>query len=64
MLIPNANAHTPAWNIPTYAYIVAAPNPIGVGQTVHIYMWLDAVYGAAGGTTALLEPTLPQPAQH
>ena len=52
MLIPNANAHTPGWNIPTYAYISAAPNPIGVGQTTHIYMWLDAVYGAAGGATA------------
>ena len=21
-LIPNANAHTPGWNIPTYAYLV------------------------------------------
>ncbi|HUK85596.1 MAG TPA: hypothetical protein VLU95_07025, partial [Candidatus Acidoferrum sp.] len=56
-LIPNASAHGPGqggtpWNIPTYAYIVAAPNPIGVGQTVHIYMWLDTVYGAAGGTVA------------
>ncbi|MGA2680990.1 MAG: hypothetical protein ABSF44_04230 [Candidatus Bathyarchaeia archaeon] len=52
MLIPNASAHTPAWSIPTYAYIVAAPSPIGVGQSAHIYMWLDCVYGAAGGTTA------------
>ena len=33
ILIPNVNAHTPAWSIPTYAYIWAAPNPIGVGQT-------------------------------
>ena len=52
MLMPNANAHTPAYNIPTYAYIVAAPDPIGVGQTAHVYMWLDCVYGAAGGTVA------------
>ena len=51
-LMPNTNAHTPAWNIPTHAFIVAAPDPIGVGQTAHVYMWLDAVYGAAGGTTA------------
>ena len=50
-LLPNATAHTPTWNIPTYAYIIAAPDPIGVGQTAHIYMWLDAVYGAAGGST-------------
>jgi hypothetical protein len=49
--LPAANAHTPAWNIPTYAYIIAVPDPVGVGQPVHIYMWLDPVYGAAGGTT-------------
>jgi hypothetical protein len=57
MLMPNATAHNTAtdkstWQIPTYAYIVAAPNPIGVEQTAHIYMWLDSVYGAAGGTVA------------
>ena len=45
---------SPGWNIPTYAYISAAPDPIGVGQTTHIYMWLDAVYGAAGGATAAI----------
>ncbi len=49
-LIPNASAHTPPWNIPTYAYISAAPSTLGVGQTTLIYMWLDPVYGAAGGT--------------
>ena len=57
MLMPNATAHNTAtdkstWQIPTYAYIVAAPDPIGVEQTAHIYMWLDSVYGAAGGTVA------------
>ncbi|MGA2682429.1 MAG: PQQ-binding-like beta-propeller repeat protein [Candidatus Bathyarchaeia archaeon] len=52
ILMPSAYAHSPAWNIPTYAYIVASPNPIGVGQTIQVYMWLDEVYGAAGGTTA------------
>lgn len=35
------NAHTPAWTIVSYAYMVAAPNPIGVGQTVAIDMWID-----------------------
>jgi hypothetical protein len=54
MLIPNANAHTPAWSIPTYAYISAEPSIIGVGQTITIYLWLDPVYGAAGGTSAVL----------
>ena len=50
-LIPNANAHTPSWNIPTYAYIIAEPNPIGAGQTAHVYMWLDSVFGSAGFAT-------------
>jgi hypothetical protein len=54
MLVPNTDAHTPGWNIPTYAYISSAPNPIGVGQETHIYMWLDAVYGVAGGATAAI----------
>jgi outer membrane protein assembly factor BamB len=44
MLIPSVGAHNPAWQIPTYAYIQAVPSPIGVGQTVTIYMWLDLVY--------------------
>jgi len=48
------SAHTPAWNIPTYAYITATPNPIGVGQTMQVYMWLDMVYGAAGGSSAAI----------
>jgi hypothetical protein len=43
MLIPSANAHTPPWTIPTYAYINAAPNPAGVGQKVTVDMWLDKV---------------------
>ncbi len=52
MLVQTTNAHDPAWQIPTQAYIIAAPDPIGVGQTAHIYMWLTAVFGAAGGTTS------------
>ena len=51
LLIPDVNAHSPPWNIPTYAYINAAPNPIGVGQTVSIFMWLDPVFGSAGTAT-------------
>ena len=35
-----ANAHTPQWQIPTFAHIFAAPNPIGVGQTTYIDMFL------------------------
>ena len=49
MLIPNAVAHTPAWQIPTYAYIVPTVNPVGVGQQLIIYMWLDPVFGVEPG---------------
>ena len=44
ILIPTASAHNPGWQIPTYAYISVSPNPIGVGQTVTIYMWLNWLY--------------------
>ena len=43
MLVPNASAHTPAWQIPTYAYVQAVPNPVGVGQSALIYMWVDKI---------------------
>lgn len=39
-LLPT-DAHTPPANIPSFAKIVAAPNPIGVGQTTYITMWVD-----------------------
>ncbi len=46
LLIPSANASTPM-QIPTSAYVQATPNPVGVGQTVIVYMWIDEVmYGA------------------
>ncbi len=39
-LLHGANAHTPAWQIPTYAFVNVAPNPAGIGQTVTVGMWL------------------------
>lgn len=33
--------HNPQWQITSYAYIVAEPNTIGVGQKVSIFMWVD-----------------------
>ncbi|HEX7482390.1 MAG TPA: PQQ-binding-like beta-propeller repeat protein [Candidatus Bathyarchaeia archaeon] len=38
-----ANAHStgPVWNIPSTAYLVATPDPIGVDQTGAIMMWVD-----------------------
>jgi hypothetical protein len=46
ILAPTADAHTPAWKIPTFAFIMAVPNPIGVGQYTHIFMWLDKTFSA------------------
>ena len=48
--LPMASAHMPAWEIPTYAYIIVAPNPIGVGQSVHIIMWLDKTFDSTALT--------------
>ena len=39
--IPLAKAHDPPWKIISYAYIMASPNPVGVGQRVAIVMWID-----------------------
>jgi hypothetical protein len=47
MLLPTTSAHTPPWNIPTFAYINVAPNPVGVGQSVEIIMWLNQVIDGA-----------------
>jgi outer membrane protein assembly factor BamB len=38
---PAANAHDPTWTIVSYAYVQAGPNPVGVGQSVLIFMWVD-----------------------
>src|SRR5512144_1000489 len=48
-IVPLASAHSPAWQIPTYAYVAASPNTIGVGQTTAIIMWLDKYPPTAGG---------------
>ena len=51
VILPTASAHTPAWTIPTYAFVWASPNPVGEGQTVSIYMWLtNYYYGAQSGS--------------
>jgi outer membrane protein assembly factor BamB len=44
-LMPNVSAHTPPLDITTNAYIASLPNPIGVGQTTLVYMWLNRVFG-------------------
>ena len=47
IILPPANGLTPPREIPTYAYLSAAPSPIGVGQRLFIVMWLDAVLPGA-----------------
>jgi hypothetical protein len=39
-VLPAANAHDPGWEIPAYAKLGFSANPIGQGQTTHIYMFL------------------------
>ncbi|MGO8805824.1 MAG: PQQ-binding-like beta-propeller repeat protein [Candidatus Bathyarchaeia archaeon] len=48
-LIPSASAHTPPIKVPTYAFINAAPNPVGVGQQVTLTFWIDKVPVGAEG---------------
>ena len=43
MMVPSASAHTPAWQIPTFAFVQAVINPIGVGQQTYVYMWIDKI---------------------
>jgi hypothetical protein len=50
--LQSTSAHTPAWQIPTYAYVQAVPNPVGVGQAALVYMWVDKIAdGAQLGNT-------------
>jgi hypothetical protein len=49
--IPAASAHFPAWNIPRYAYVTAAPNPVGPGQPVAIVIWTDIPPPSAAART-------------
>jgi outer membrane protein assembly factor BamB len=44
------DAHSPAWTIPTNAYITATPNPVGVGQMITLVVWLDQNPPTAAGT--------------
>jgi len=50
IMVQTSDAHTPAWNIPTFAYINVAPDPVGVGQYVNVIMWLDKVPNGAAYT--------------
>jgi hypothetical protein len=48
-IFPFTNAKDYSGVIPTYAYLNATPNPLAVGQTLYIDMWIDKVPATAGG---------------
>jgi hypothetical protein len=46
--LPAANAHTPAWDIQTSAFISVMPDPVGIGQQAYVNFWIDQPPGTAG----------------
>jgi hypothetical protein len=42
--LPTANAFDPSKEIPTFAFVMAIPDPVGVGQWTYIYMWVDKTF--------------------
>ena len=51
-LMPKVSAHNPGYQIPTFAYISVHPDPVGVGQTVNVFMWLNQIFGVGFDTTS------------
>jgi hypothetical protein len=49
LTIPTASAHTPTWQIPTFAFMSVTPNPVGVNQRIDVVMWLSNVIPTASG---------------
>ncbi len=41
--VPTTTGHTPPWEYNTFAFVIAVPNPVGVGQKADILMWLDKI---------------------
>jgi hypothetical protein len=39
--LPVVSAHDPPWEISSFAYIAAQPDPVGQNQNLMIYMWVD-----------------------
>lgn len=47
--LPNVNAHDPPLQIPTYPYLVASPNPVGVNQDIYLLFWIHGAPPTANG---------------
>jgi hypothetical protein len=41
--VPGAVAHDPPYEFHTVAHVFPTVNPVGVGQTMYIYMWIDKI---------------------
>ncbi|MGD0451163.1 MAG: PQQ-binding-like beta-propeller repeat protein [Candidatus Bathyarchaeia archaeon] len=63
--LQTVSAHTPPWQIKTYAFIDANPDPIGIGQTAFITFGIDkvpnTVSGAYGDRWTTLTVTVTDP---
>ena len=49
-LLPATSAHTPVWKYNTFANVIAAPNPVGVGQLTQVICWLDKIPSGAAAS--------------
>jgi outer membrane protein assembly factor BamB len=49
LTLSTVSAHEPAWTIPTYSYIIASPNPVGIGQECFVLFWVNWVPPGSGG---------------
>jgi hypothetical protein len=47
--LPQANAHDPTWEIPTWTYIGVSPETVGVNQEVVLAFWQNLVPPTANG---------------
>ena len=52
LAFPMVSAHDPAWEIPTYAYIIADPHIVGIGQTATILFWVVGLPAGVPATAA------------
>ncbi len=50
MTATSVNAHDPAWQLPTHAFINVSPNPSGINQPALIVVWLERVIQGASIT--------------
>jgi hypothetical protein len=47
--LPIVGAHDPPWTVPTWTYINASPNPIGLGQEAIVVYWSNLIPPTASG---------------